>query len=83
VVAVQVLYPYSTVNIEGVFIGVLSPIKCSRKNKQNKYYDGNLLNAVKTVRFVSFEPKLQEQIEDAHKICYGVSLSNHTVNCSR
>ena len=82
-VAVSDLVPCSSVNVEGVFVGTLSPIKSSSKNKQNKYYDGSFSDGVKTVRLVSFEPKLREQIEEAHKKCYGVSLSNCAVQHSQ
>ena len=80
VVKVSDLEPCNSVNVEGVFVGTLSPV---RKNKQNKYYDGSFSDGVKTVTFVSFEPKLREEIEEAHKNCYGVSLLNCAVKCSR
>jgi len=78
-VAVPDLLPCSSVDVEGVFVGTLSPIKSSRSRTDTKYYDGSISDGVKTVRFVSFEPKLRKQIEEAYDNNYGVSLSNCAV----
>ena len=59
------LVPSNSANVEGVFIGPISPIKISKKNVQVKYCEGSLIDSLKTVRFVSFEPKLRPQIEQA------------------
>ena len=81
--AVSDLLPCSSVDVEGVFVGTLSPIKSSRSRTDTKYYDGSISDGVKTVRFVSFEPKLRKQIEEAYDNNYGVSLSNCAVKRGR
>ena len=50
--------------VHGAFIGQLSPIKISRTNADVKYFDGFFSDGKKTVRMVSFEPKLKAKIEE-------------------
>jgi len=58
--------------VEGAFVATLSPIKTSRKNTGVKYFEGQIFDGCKTVRFVSFEPKLRPQIEQARGKSAGV-----------
>ena len=66
-----------------MFVGPTSPIKTSRKNVQIKYFKGSLSDGSKAVRFVSFEPKLRPQIEQAREDLRRVSLSNCAVKRNR
>ena len=66
-----------------MFVGPISPIKTSRKNTRIQYFKGSLSDGSKTVRFMSFEPKLRPQIEQAREDLRGVSLSNCAVKRNR
>ena len=77
------LVPSGSASVEGVFVGPVSPIKTSRNNAKVKYFEGQLSDGSKTVRFVSFEPKLRSQVEQAREGLRGVSLANCTVKRSR
>jgi len=77
------LVPCSSANVEGVFVGEMSPIKTSRSNCNVKYFEGELSDGCKTVRFISFEPKLHSKINEARGNLHGVSLKNCTVKRSR
>ena len=61
------LMPSNSTNVEGVFVGPISPIKTSKKNTNIKYFEESLSDNSKTVRFVSSEPKLRPQIEQARE----------------
>ena len=52
--------PCSDVNIHGV-VTELSPVKVSRKNV--KYFDGKLSDGKKSMRIVSFEPVLRDEMD--------------------
>ena len=69
--------------MEGIFVGPVSPIKTSRNNAKVKYFEGQLSDGSKTVRFVSFEPKLRSQVEQAKEGLRGAALANCTVKRSR
>ena len=77
------LVPSNSANVEGVFVGPISPIKTSRKTVRVQYFKGSLSDGSKTVRFVSFEPKLRPQIEQARENLRGVSLSNCAITRNR
>ena len=66
----------STGTFHGVVIGELSPIKTSTKNSTVKYFDGRFGGGKKTVRLVSFDPKLRTQFEEVKKLGSGVALQN-------
>jgi len=80
---VSELVPSNSANVEGMFVGPISPIKTSRKNDRVHYFDGCLSDGSKTVRFVSFDPKLRPQIEKAKEDLRGVSLTNCAVKRNR
>ena len=61
-VSVLDLAPSSSASVEGVFVGTLSPVTTGKKNIGVKYCDGQISDGKKTVRFVSFEPKLRPEI---------------------
>lgn len=73
-VGVSDLVLWNSTNIEGVFVGALSTIKSSRNNANVKYFEGQLSDGCKTVRFVSFEPEIRSQIEEAREKSSGVAL---------
>ena len=77
------IQPSSSANVHGVFVGGLSPIKPSRKNSEVKYFEGQLSDGRKTVRVVSFDPKLRGEIEEARQQRYGVGLMNCCIKRSR
>ena len=77
------LVPSNSANVEGMFVGPISPIKTSRKTAQVQYFMGSLSDGSKTVRFVSFEPKLRPQIEQAREYLCGLSLSNCAITRNR
>lgn len=66
----------STGTFHGLVIGELSPIKTSSKNSAVKYFDGRFGDEKKTVRLVSFDPKLHTQFEEVKKSGCGVALQN-------
>ena len=82
-VEVSNLVPSTSANVHGVFVGALSPVKSSRNNTKMKYFEGQLSDGSKTVRFVSFEPKLRQQIEEAHEKCSSIALRNCAVKRNR
>ena len=82
-VKVSDLVPSTSTNVEGVFVGDLSPIKTSRRKPNVKYFEGQLSDGCKTVRFVSFEPKLHSKVNEAREDLRGISLKNCAVKRSR
>ena len=48
--------------IHGV-VTELSPLKCSKKNSDVKYFDGRISDGVKVARLVSFDPYLRGDLE--------------------
>ena len=56
----------SSGTVHGV-VGEVSPIKTSRKRNDVKYFEGQFSDGKKTVRLVSFEPKLRGQLDEAQK----------------
>lgn len=66
----------STGTFHGVVIGELSPIKTSSKNSAVKYFDGRFGDGKKTVRLVSFDPKLRTRFEEVKKSGCGVAIQN-------
>ena len=81
--SVSDLLPSCSTNVEGVFVGTLSPVKTGRKNSNVKYFEGQLSDGSKTVRFVSFEPKLRPQIQEAQGKSAAVLLKNCAVKRNR
>jgi len=73
-VSVFDLVPTSSANVQGVIAGALSPIKTSRNDTRTKYFNTQFSDDNQTVRFVSFEPKLWSQINDARANSTAVSL---------
>ncbi len=66
----------NTATIHGVFVGEVSPVKCSRKNPEVKYFEGRFTDRRKTVSVISFEPWLRAEVEKARKSTEGVALTN-------
>ena len=77
------LEPATSASMEGAFVGNILPIKTSRNNPRVKYFEGKISDGAKTVRFVSFEPKLRSQVEEAEENLYGIALTNCAVKRSR
>ncbi len=73
----------NTATMHGMFIGAVSPVKCSRTKAEVKYFEGQLSDGKKTVRMVSFEPKLRAEVEKARESGEGVAVTNCTVQKSR
>ena len=48
--------------VHGVVVGELSPVKDSRGKAGLPYFEGQLSDGKKTVRMVSFEPKLRSDL---------------------
>ena len=76
------IVPASSANLEGVFVGSLSPVKTSR-NSSTKYFSTQFSDGNQTIHFVSFEPKLWSQINDATANSTTVSLRNCSVKRGR
>ena len=57
----------SSGTMHGVLVGEVSPIKTSRKRNNVKYFEGQCSDGKKTVRLVTFEPKLRGQLDEAQK----------------
>jgi len=60
-------------------VGNVSPIKVSRKCAERKYFESNISDGIKTVRMVSFKPKLRKAVEDACKDGCEIAISKCTV----
>jgi len=73
-VVVSGLVLSSSVNVEGLFVGELSPIKTSRNHTNVKYFESQLSDGCKTVTFVSFEPNLHSIINEAREELRGISF---------
>ena len=58
----------SSGTVHGVLVCEVSPIKTSRKRNDIKYFEGQFSDGKKTVRLVSFEPKLRGQLDEAQHI---------------
>ena len=69
----------SAVTVHGVLVGEVSPVKTSKKGTDVKYFEGALSDGKKSVRVVSFDPKLRNQFEEAKKQHCGVALKNCVV----
>ena len=57
----------SSGTVHGALVGEVSPIKTSRKRNNVKYFEGQCSDGKKTVRLVTFEPKLRDQLDEAQK----------------
>lgn len=57
--------PYNKVTVHGMITG-LSPVKSSKKNAERKYFSAKLSDGKKTMRVISFAPKLRDEIEKSH-----------------
>ena len=53
--------------VYGVLVSEVSSIKTSRKRNSVKYFEGQCSDRKKTVRLVTFEPKLRGQLDEAQK----------------
>lgn len=82
-VEVSRLVPSNSTNVHGVFVGAVSPVKTGKSNSKVKYFEGQLSDGSKTVRFVSFEPNLRRQIEAAQENGSAVQLKNCAVKRNR
>ena len=51
-VTISDLAPSSLVGVQGVFVGTLSPVKSSKRNKSYQYYDRSITGKVKTDSFL-------------------------------
>ena len=56
----------SSGTVHGVLVGEVSPIKTSRK-RNVKNFEDQCSDGKKTVRLVTFEPKLRGQLDEAQK----------------
>jgi len=68
--------PSSKSTVHGVLVGEVSPVKTSRKRSDVKYFDGKFSDGKKTVRVVSFEPRLHKEFQDAQREKRPVSIQN-------
>ena len=82
-VVVSDMGEYNFATVHGVFVGAVSPVKSSRKKSDIKYFEANLSDGEKTVRVVSFEPRLRAQVEETNKTRRRVAVSNCCVKRSR
>lgn len=71
------------VTVHGVVVGQVSPLKTSKTKSGVKYFDGSFSEGKKTLRMISFEPKLREQFEEAQKSQSPVALKNCVVKRGR
>ena len=66
----------SSGTFHGIVIGELSPIKTSSRNSAVKCFNGRFGDGKKTVRLVSFDPKLRTRLDEVKKSGCGVALEN-------
>ena len=71
------------VTVHGVVVGQVSPLKTSKTKSSVRYFDGSFTDGKKTLRMISFEPKLHEQFEEAKKSQSPVALKNCIVKRGR
>ena len=64
----------SPVTVHGMVVGQVSPLKTSRSNSSMKYFNGSFTDVKKTLRIISFDPKLHNQFEEVQKSCTSVAL---------
>ena len=69
--------------VHGVFVGGVSPIKKSRNKADVQYFESNFSDGDRTVRLVSFEPRLRKAVEDAYKTKREVAVTNCCVKRNR
>ena len=69
--------------VHGVVVGELSPVKDSRGKAGVRYFEGQLSDGKKTVRMVSFEPKLRSDLDRFRKSGKGVELVNCCIKRSK
>ena len=62
------------VTVHGVVVGQVSPLKTSKTKSGIRYFDGSFTDGKKTLRMISFDPKLREQFEEAKKSQSPVAL---------
>ena len=73
----------NSATVHGVFIGEVSPVKHSRTKTDVRYFEGKLSDGKKTVRMVSFEPKLRATVEKAWEGGEAVAVTNCSVQESK
>ena len=69
--------------VHGMVVGELSPVKDSRGKAGVRYFEGQLSDGKKTVRMVSFEPKLRSDLDRLRKSGEGVALVNCCIKRSK
>jgi len=69
--------------VYGLVVGQVSPIKSSKSKSGVRYFDGSFSDGRKTLRMISFDPKLHEQFEEAQKSQSSVALKNCIVKRER
>ena len=69
--------------VHGMLIGELSPVKESRSTVGVRYFEGQFSDGKKTVRIVSFEPKLRSDLERLKNSSESVALMNCSVQKSK
>ena len=65
--------------VHGAFVGPISPIRRSRSSTHSKeiqYFDTFFSDGIKTVRVVSFDPKLKPKVDNAREKGEEVALTN-------
>ena len=68
--------------VHGMLVGKLIPVKNSRSKVGVRYFEGQLSDGKKTVRIVSFKPKLRSDLERMKNSSESVALMNCSVqNC--
>jgi len=77
------LVPSTSTNVHGKFVGTVSPVKTGKSNTKVKYFEGQLSDGPKTMRFISFEPNLRWQIEEPQEKSSAVQLRNCAVKRKR
>ena len=60
----------------------LSPVKVSKKNSQVQYFTGKITDGKKTMRMVSFDPKLRVRLDSFCKDETPVAISDCTVKAA-
>jgi len=60
--------------VHGVLVDQVSPLKTSKKRSDVKYFDSAFSDGKKTLRMVSFEPKLHKEFQDAQREQRAVAL---------
>lgn len=79
----EAIASFSPITLHGVVVGQVSPLKSSKTKNRVRYFDGSFSDGKKTLRMISFDPKMRDGFEEAKKNQSSVALRNCIVKRGR